>query len=195
LGHGAALKGEEDEVGAAADAELVEQIGDVEFDGALGDVELAGDFLVGKILEERIKNFLFTTAEIGDGIGFEAACLVGENRIDESGKNLARNPEAAVGDKRKGANELLAGFFVSENSLNAQAQKRKTIGVLMLIADDNEARVGEALDEIGKKRAGGLAGGVRVHDINLGLGRFEIAKVGSERGFELLGDDLELRFV
>jgi len=40
-----------------------------------------------------------------------------------------------------------------------------------------------------------IARGVGVDDIDLCLGRFEVAKVGSERRFELLGDDLELGFV
>ena len=153
----------------------------MEFYGALGDVELAGDFLVGKILEKRIENFLLAAAEIGDRIGLEAASLIGEYRIHESGKNLTRNPEAAVGDKRKSANELLASFFVGENSLNSQAQERKTVGVLMLITDDDQTSVGETLDQIRQESSGGLTRGVRIDDVNLSLGRFEIAKVGSER--------------
>ena len=85
----AALEGEEDEVGAAADAEFAEQIGDVKFYGALGDVEFAGDFLVGEIFEERIENFLFTAAEIGDGIGFEAPALTSQdwNRRSRTGRS------------------------------------------------------------------------------------------------------------
>src|SRR5258708_25811021 len=71
----AALKRQQDQVCSAAHAELVEQIGHVELDGALGNIEFAGDFLVGKILEKRIENFLFAPAEIGDRVGFEAASL------------------------------------------------------------------------------------------------------------------------
>jgi hypothetical protein len=134
----------------------------VEFNGALGDVELAGDFLVRKILEERIENFLFAATEVGDGIGFQAASLVREDRIHESGENRTRYPEAAIRDERQCADELLAGFFVREDSLNAQTQERKTVGVLMLIADNDEARVGEAFNKIGEKCPGGLTGGMRV---------------------------------
>ena len=63
----------------------------------------------------------------------------------------------------------------------------------MLIPDDNEARIGEALQKIGQKSAGGLPGGVRIHDIDLRLGRLEIAQIGSESRFQLLGNDFELR--
>ncbi len=148
MGHSPALEGEKDEVSAAANAEFVEQVGDVKFHGALGDVEFAGDFLVRKIFQERIENFLFASAEIGDGIGFQATRLIGEYGIHEAGKNGTRDPEAAVGDKGQGTNELLAGFLISENSLNSQAQQGKSVGVLVLFADDDEARVSEALEEI-----------------------------------------------
>jgi hypothetical protein len=62
----------------------------VEFYGTLGNVEFAGDFLVGKIFEERIQYFLLATAEIGDGIGFETAALTGKDGIDEAGKDGTR---------------------------------------------------------------------------------------------------------
>ena len=66
----ASLEGEKDQIGTAANAEFAEEIGDVEFNSALGNVELAGDFLVGEIFEKRIEYFLLAAAEIGDGIGF-----------------------------------------------------------------------------------------------------------------------------
>ena len=47
LGH-ATLKGQKDQVSAAANAEFIEQVGDVKFDGAFGNIEFAGDFLVGE---------------------------------------------------------------------------------------------------------------------------------------------------
>jgi len=120
----------------------------VEFHSAFGDVEFAGDFLVGKILEKRIENFLFATAEIGDGIGLQAARLIRKNRINETGKHGARHPETAIGDKRQGADELLASFFVSKDSLHSETQERKAVGILMLIADNDEACISETLDQI-----------------------------------------------
>ena len=76
MGH-AALEGQEDEVGAAANTEFVQEIGDVELYGAFGDVQFAGDFLVGKIFEQGVQNFLFAAAQIGDGIRLDAAALAG----------------------------------------------------------------------------------------------------------------------
>src|ERR1700726_2079642 len=83
LGH-AALEGQEDEVGAAANAKFAEQIGDVKFYGALGDVQTAANFFVGKIFEERIENFLFTTTQISDGVGFQAATLSGKYGVHKT---------------------------------------------------------------------------------------------------------------
>jgi len=40
----------------------------VEFHGALSDVELAGDFFVGKVFQQRVQDFLLAAAQIGDGI-------------------------------------------------------------------------------------------------------------------------------
>ncbi len=54
----AALEGKQNQVGAAADTEFVEQVRNVELYGAFGDVELAGDLFVRKIFEQGIENFL-----------------------------------------------------------------------------------------------------------------------------------------
>src|SRR5580692_3871787 len=113
-GRHAALERKQDEVGAAADTKFAEQVGDVKFHGALGNVELAGDFFVGKIFEQRIENFLFAAAEIGDRVGLEAAALAGEDRIDESGQHRARNPESTDGNERQRADKLFASFHVGQ---------------------------------------------------------------------------------
>jgi len=86
-GRHAALKSEENQVGAAADAEFAEKIGDMKFYGALGDVEFAGDLFVGKIFEERVQNFLLAAAEIGDRVGLEAAALIRKDGIHKSGQD------------------------------------------------------------------------------------------------------------
>lgn len=164
----------------------------MELDGALGNVEFAGDFFIGKIFKQRVEDFLFAAAEIGDGIGFEAARLAGEDRIHETGKNGARHPETATGDERKSAHELIAGFGVGENAFYAETKQGEAVRILMGFADNDEPRVGIALKNIGKKCACGLASGVRIDDVNLGLRRFEGTKIGSESGLQLLADDFEI---
>ena len=164
----------------------------MEFYGALGDVEFAGDLLVGEILEERIENFLFAAAKIGDGIGFEAARLAGKNGVNKARENGARYPEAAGSDERKSADELIAGFGVGEDAFYTEAEEREAVGVLMSFADDDEASVGMAFENIGEERPGGLTSGVGIDDVNLSFRRFEGAEIGSESGFELLGDDFEI---
>src|ERR1700686_3193488 len=108
LGH-ATLERQKDKIGAAANAKLAEQIGDMEFYGALGDVQTAANFLIGKIFEERIENFLFTATQIGDGVGFQTATLSGKYGIHETGKKLTGHPKTAHGHQRQSAGELLAG--------------------------------------------------------------------------------------
>src|SRR5260221_9128975 len=128
-----------------------------------------------------MENFLFARSGIWDGIELQAARLVRKNEMDEPGKHRARYPETAIGDKRQGADELLASFFVGKNSLHTEAQERKAVGILMLITNDDEACVGETFNQIREESAGCLARGVGVDDIDLCLGWFEVAKVGSER--------------
>ncbi len=164
----------------------------MEFYGAFGDVEFAGDFLVGKILKKRVEDFLFAATEIGDGVGFETASLPGKDGVHEAGENGAWYPEAASRDKWQSADELIASFGVSENAFYTEAEQREAVGVLMSFTNDDEAGIGVAFENIGEQRAGSLTSGVSVNDVDLGFRRFERAKVGSESGFELLRDDFEI---
>ncbi len=113
----AALKGKKNEVGTAAYAKLVEQVRNVKLHGAFRNVELAGDFLVRKIFQQRIKDFLFAAAEIRDGIGLQATALAGEDGVNKSGEKLPRNPESSCGNKRERADQLFAGFDIGEKAL------------------------------------------------------------------------------
>jgi len=164
----------------------------VEFYGAFGDVEFAGDFFVGKIFKKRIENFLFAAAEIGDGIGFEAARLSGKDGIDETGKNGARNPEAAGSDERKGADKLVASFRVGEDAFYAEAEQREAGVILMLLTDNDKTSVRVAFENIGEQSAGSLTGRMSVNDVDLSFGGFERAQVWSKSGFELFADDFEI---
>src|SRR6266403_649839 len=189
-----ALERKENQVSAAADAEFVEQVRNVELDGAFGDVELAGDFLVRKILEERIEDFLLATAEIRYGIGLEAAALARENGIDETGEKLAGDPKAPVGDQGQRSNQLIAGFDVCEQALHTETEKRKTVGIVVLLANDDQASFGMAFENIGQESAGGGLGGMGIDDVDLSARRFQGAKIRRQRRFQLFENDLVLGF-
>lgn len=145
----AALKGEKNEVGAAAHAEFTEQVRNVKLHRAFRNVELAGNLLVGKILQERIENFLLATAQIRDGICLQTAALAGKDGIDEPGEKLPGNPKSASGNERESADQLFAGLDVSEKPLHAETQERKTVGLAVLLANDNEAGFRKAFEKIG----------------------------------------------
>jgi len=165
----------------------------MELDGALGDVQPAGNLFVGKIFEERIEDFLLAAAEIGDGISLEAAPLACEYGIDKAGEQLARNPESAVDDKGKSTNQLVARFGISEEALHAKPEERVAIGIIVLLSDDDEARLGITFKNIGEQSAGSGAGSMRVNDVYLRAGRLHVAKVRGEHGCQLLGNHFELR--
>ena len=67
-----------------------------------------------------------------------------------------------------------------------------TVGVGVLLADDDEPGLGMAFEEVRQQGAGGGTRGMPVNNVDLRGRRFEIAHVGRERRFELLDDDFEL---
>src|SRR4029077_380600 len=164
-----------------------------EFDGALGDIEPAGNLFVGKILEERIEDFLLAPAEISDGIGLEAGALAGEYGINKAGEQLPRNPESAVDDERQSTNQLVACFGIGEEALHAKPEERVAIGIIVLLPDNDEPRLGITFKNIGEQSAGSGAGSMRVNDVDLRAGWLHVAEVGGEHGCQLLGDYFELR--
>ena len=166
----------------------------MEFHGAFGNVELAGDFLVRKILEKRIENFLLAATEVRDGIRLQAAALAREDGIDETGQELARDPETSVGDQGQRPDQLLAGFDVGEQSFHTETEKRKAVGIVVLLPDDDQASFGMAFENIGQESAGGGLGGMGIDDVDLSARRFQSAEIRRQRGFQLLDDDLVLGF-
>ena len=60
--YAATLIAEKNQVCAAAHSKFSEQIGDMEFDRTLRDVQTIAYFLVGKILEQCAEDLLFAAA-------------------------------------------------------------------------------------------------------------------------------------
>src|SRR5260370_16660845 len=114
------MKGKKNEVATAARATLVEQVRNVKLHGAFRNVELAGDFLVRKIFQQRIQDFLFAAAEIGDGIGLQAAALAGKDGVNESGEKLPWNPESSRGNTCELSDQLFPPSNIRANSFNAE---------------------------------------------------------------------------
>ena len=146
----AALKGKKNEVGTAAHTELIQQVRNVKLHRAFRNVELAGNLFVRKIFEQRIENFLLATAQIRDGIGLQTTALAGEDGIDESGQKLPWDPESAGSNERQSTDQLVPGFDVSEKALHAKTQERKAVGIVVLLANDDEASFGIAFEKIGQ---------------------------------------------
>ncbi len=122
----------------------------------------------------------------------EAAALAGEDGINESGEKLPGNPESSAGNKRESTDQLVPGLDVSEKAFHSETQKRKTVGVIVLLADDDEAGLGKAFHKIGQERAGSGLCGMSVNDVNLSFRRLQGAEVGRKGGFQLLDDNFKL---
>src|SRR6185437_730248 len=189
---GAALIAEQNQVRAAANAEFGEQVRDVELHRALGDVQAVGHFLVCEIFEEAAEDFLLSLAQFGGRVGAKAAALRGvENRIHEARKHGSRHPDAAGGDLRQGAGQLLACIGVGEDALHALAQQGVDFGLPELIADDHYASGGPLIENVAQQGASGLPRCVRVHNVDGGARDFDASQIGREGGIELLGGNLK----
>src|SRR5258708_7615260 len=151
----AALKGKKNKVGTAAHAELTEQVRNVKLHSAFRNVELAGNLFVRKIFEQRIENFLLAAAQIRDGISLQTTALAGKDGINESGKKLPGDPESSAGHERESPDQLLAGFDVGEKALHSKTQEGKTIGIVVLLTDNDEAGPPVAFENICPERARG----------------------------------------
>src|SRR5260370_2397736 len=188
----AALKGKKNEDGTAAHTELTEKVRNVKLHSAFRNVELAVNLFVGKIFEQRIENFMLAAAEIRDGIGLQTTTLAGKDRINESGEELPRNPESSAGNERESADQLVPCFDVSEKAFHTETQERKAVGIVVLLANDNEAGLRIALEKIRQERAGGGLCRMSVHDVNLGARRLKGAQGRRKGGIQLLEDKLGL---
>ena len=89
---------------------------------------------------------------------------------------------------------MFAGFDIGEKALYAKTQERKTVGLVVLLADDDEPGFRIAFEKIGQQRAGGGLGSVGVNDVNLRFRRLQGAQIGRKRGLQLLENNLELSF-
>ena len=54
---GMLLVPEQDKIGTAADAEFRQDIGNMELNGAFGDIQLGGNLLVRQVLQQLIEHF------------------------------------------------------------------------------------------------------------------------------------------
>jgi hypothetical protein len=87
---------------------------------------------------------------------------------------------------------LVPGFNVSEKAFHSETQEGKAIGIVVLLADDDEASLGMAFENIGQEGAGGRLCGMSVNDVNLGARRLKGAQVRRKGGFQLLENNFEL---
>jgi hypothetical protein len=149
---------------AVADAELEEDVAEVEFDRALADAEDGGDFLVGEAALHQVEDVLFAA---GEGSAFEGA---GAGELGgEAGELFAHgggDPEAAVGEGVDGGEELLVHVVVGEKALDAEEEKAtKFLGGLRVVEHESGSS-GEVQAEGAEEFAQGDGEGGGVEDEN-----------------------------
>jgi hypothetical protein len=89
----------------------------VELHRPLGNVQAIGNFFVGQVLEQPVEDVLFASAQLA-GISPEPTPVRGtQNRIHEARKHLARDPKAAVRNRRQRPRELHASLVAIQDAL------------------------------------------------------------------------------
>src|SRR5207253_9953444 len=102
------------QVGAAPHAEFREKIGDVELYGSFGDVQPVCNFLIGKVLQQGIEDFLFAPAQAGGSPEPAVAWNAVQDGIHEAGQHRPRHPIAPARDVLQGATRLAGGLGVGD---------------------------------------------------------------------------------
>lgn len=149
---------------AVADAELEEDVAEVEFDRAFADGEDRGDFLVGEAALDEVEDALFAPGEGGAFEGAGAGELGGE--AGELFQHGGGDPEAAVGDSADGGEELLIHVAVGEKALDAEEEKAaEFLGGLRVVKHKSGSRR-EAQAEGAEELAQGDGEGGGVEDEN-----------------------------
>ena len=140
----AGLEAKQDQIRASADAELQQEIRNVEFHRPLGNVQAIGNFLVDQVLEQPIEHFLFASAQLAGTISSETTPLrCAQNRIHEKGKHLARNPKAAVGNQQQRTRELPMSLLAIQDALYTLPQQRVALRLFQLFPTTSSFAVGK----------------------------------------------------
>ena len=149
---------------AVADAELEEDVAEVEFDRALADVEDGTEFLVGEAALNEVEDALLLAGERDAFHGAGARELGGE--ASELLQDGGGDPEAAVDDSVDGGEELLFDLTVGDKALDAEQQQAAELFAGLRVIEDDGGGAGEAEAEGAEILAegGGESGGVENED-------------------------------
>src|SRR3984893_6745643 len=128
---GSELVAQQDQVGPAPHAELGEQVGNMEFHRALGDMQTVREFFIGQIFEQAAQHLLLALAELGRGIRTHPAPLGAlQDRVHETGEYVARDPESSSRYPQQSAGKLFARLRIVQDSLHSLTEQSKAVGLL-----------------------------------------------------------------
>lgn len=112
---------------AIFELEFAEDVGDVEFDGALGDAQGFGDVLIGEATHEELKDLGFASGEemAVEELGVEQGLGV----RDERQENFGRDPQLAFQDIVEGVRKfILPGFVKFNEAINPPEKQADFFG-------------------------------------------------------------------
>src|ERR1700744_2127722 len=110
----------------------------MKLDGPFGYKQLAGNLLVGEVVEQQVKDLAFTAADLDYGIERLGARQLGQNRLHKAGKQVTRYPISALCNLGGGAPQLASHLLIHQQAFDAQAKQRIGQRVFQLRQQDEE---------------------------------------------------------
>jgi len=147
---------------AVADAELGEDVGEVEFHGAFGDGEDGGDFLIGEASLDQLDDAALAPGEALDPVFARGGQASGELHVELEG--ALRDPVVAVGHSADGGDEAGVGVLVGEEAADAEEEEAANVVVGLAVVEHEGLGFGEADAEEAEKAVEGHGKGALVDD-------------------------------
>ena len=127
---------------AVADAELGEDGGEVEFDGAFADVEDGGDFLVGEAALDELDDAALAPGEALDAVFAGGGEAGGELHVLL--EDALGDPVVAAGDGAGGGDEVGVDVFVGKETADAEEEEAADVVVGLAVVEHEGFGLGEA---------------------------------------------------
>jgi len=133
------VDGVEGEFEAVGNAELVEDVVEMVFDGLFGDEKLFANFFVAETLGDQLDDFLFAVAEKRL---FAARTSVGRFResLHDFGGHAIVEPDFACMDAMNAFDEKIGGGLLQDDAAGAEAHGADDVAVIFSGSKDDDAR-------------------------------------------------------
>jgi hypothetical protein len=133
------VDGVQREFEAVGDAEFIEDVVEMVFDGLLGDEKFFADFLIAEALGDELNDFLFAVAEqrlFAARAGFSGL----RKRFHDFGGHAVIEPDFAGVNAMNAFDEQVRGGLLQDDAARAEAHGADHIAIVFSGGENNDAR-------------------------------------------------------